>query len=56
MDLSSLEKLNQTELVNVNGGNPAAAAAVIFVAIVTGAYYLGYSDGKDDCPPPPCTE
>ena len=44
------------ELTKTNGGNPAAAGAVILVAVLTAAYYLGYSDGKEDCPPPPCTE
>ncbi|NGP89755.1 class IIb bacteriocin, lactobin A/cerein 7B family [Fodinibius halophilus] len=63
----NLEKLNQSEIKNINGGGPLLAAAGVAIGVASlaaGAYATamsaasnaGYADGKADCLPPPCTE
>jgi len=47
-------ELSTEDLKQIDGGGWLSAAAAAAAALVSGAFYMGYADGKDDCLPPPC--
>lgn len=51
---NGLIELSTEDLKQIEGGGWLSAAAAAAAALVSGAFYMGYADGKDDCLPPPC--
>jgi lactobin A/cerein 7B family class IIb bacteriocin len=50
-----LEEIRTPELKKINGGIIGTACAIVGLALTATVAY-GYYEGKQDCPPPPCTE
>lgn len=61
LDELDLQRLDQLELRNTDGGFIGVAVGIAALAVsaygvaMGAAYYKGYEDAKDGCPPPPCT-
>ncbi|MEX1269885.1 MAG: hypothetical protein WEA56_12815 [Balneolaceae bacterium] len=49
-----LIELSTEETKQIKAGGWVGATAGAAAALLAAAYYIGYSDGKDDCLPPPC--
>lgn len=57
---SNMKQLDTLELKNIEGGSlygAAGALAGLGALALACIYYIGYDDGKNDCPPfPECIE
>lgn len=49
----NIDELNSSEIKEINGGGWGAVAG-LYAAVLAGAYYVGYYNGKENCPPEPC--
>jgi len=49
----NIQELNSSEIVEINGGGWGGVAG-LYAAVLACAYYVGYYNGKEDCPPKPC--